>query len=189
MILFIFGKEKIIVVWDFTPEQLQDPDKVIEYLKGKCCGYSRETQLTALCWALASIYQALLNIVQHPQEKEMETRLTGSVATATPVTDTVATPTPVVDTAVTPTPAAGAVATPTPVAGNVVTPTSVTGNVVTPTPVAGTATEPENQPVPVSVDPIQKKRYTKKSVCLVRDDNDPGSSREQEEVAEPEIIT
>ncbi|PKU29737.1 ubiquitin carboxyl-terminal hydrolase 4 [Limosa lapponica baueri] len=147
------------MVWDFTTEQLQDPDKVIEYLKGKCCGYSREGQLTALCWALASTYQALLNIVQHPQEKEMETRLTGSVATATPATDTVATLTPVV------------------------------GVVATPTPVAGTATEPENQPVPVSVAPIQKKKYTEKLVHLVRDDDDPGSSREQKEESESEIIT
>ncbi|PKU33504.1 hypothetical protein llap_16188 [Limosa lapponica baueri] len=147
------------MVWDFTPEQLQDPCKVIEYLKGKCCAYSREAQLTTLCCTLASIYQTLLNFVQHPQEKERETKPTGSMATATPATDTAAIPTP------------------------------VAGNVVTPTLVTGTAAEPENQPVPVSVAPIQKKKYTKKSVRLVRDDDDPGSAREQEEEEEPEIIT
>ncbi|PKU30186.1 ubiquitin carboxyl-terminal hydrolase 4 [Limosa lapponica baueri] len=113
------------MVWDFTTEQ--DPDKVIEYLKGKCCGYSREAQLTALCWALANIYQALLNIAQHPQEKEIVTRPTDTVAT--------------------PTPAAGIVATPTPAAGVV----------ATPTPVTGTATDPENQPVPVSVAPSRRR--------------------------------
>ncbi|PKU38001.1 ubiquitin carboxyl-terminal hydrolase 4 [Limosa lapponica baueri] len=83
------------MVWDFTPEQLQDPDKVIEYLKGKCSGCSREAQLTTLCWGLASIHQTLLNTVQHPQEKERETRPTGSVTTAT----SVAAPTPGLDTA------------------------------------------------------------------------------------------
>ncbi|PKU27484.1 ubiquitin carboxyl-terminal hydrolase 4 [Limosa lapponica baueri] len=195
------------MVWDFTPKQLQDPDKVIEYLKGKCGGYSREAQLTALCWALASIYQALLNTVQHPQEKEMETRPTGSVATATSVADAVITPTPGVDTAAdavtiptpvadtaadtasTSTPVADTAATSTPVSGAVATPTPATGNVATPTPVAGTANEPENQPVPVSVAPIQKKKHTKKSVRSVRDDDDPGPSSEQEEEVEPEIIT
>lgn len=29
------------MVWNFTPEQLQDPRKVTEYLKEKCCGNSR----------------------------------------------------------------------------------------------------------------------------------------------------
>ncbi|MCQ4187479.1 hypothetical protein FK515_28195, partial [Klebsiella pneumoniae] len=56
------------MVWNFTPEQLQNPDEVIEYLKEKCHSYSKEAKLTALCWALASIYQTLLN-VQHPQEE------------------------------------------------------------------------------------------------------------------------
>ncbi|PKU34748.1 ubiquitin carboxyl-terminal hydrolase 4 [Limosa lapponica baueri] len=85
------------------------------------------------------MYQTLLDIMQHPQGKERETRLTGTTATPTLVT--------------------------------------------------GTAAEPENQPVLVSVAPIQKKKYTKKSVRSVKDDNEPGSLREQEEEAEPEIIT
>ncbi|GAB0209028.1 hypothetical protein GRJ2_003368500 [Grus japonensis] len=63
------------VVWNFTPEQLQDPDKMVEYLKGKCCGDSKETQLTALCWALATIYQTLLDSRQHhPGEREQTHR-------------------------------------------------------------------------------------------------------------------
>lgn len=123
------------MVWDFTLEQLQDADKVTEYLKGKCCGYSREAQLMALCWTLASIYQTLLSTMQDPQGKEGKTRPAGTAAA--------------------------------------------------PTPVAGTAAEPDNQPVPVSVAPIQKKKNTKKSVHLVRDDDEPGPSKEQEEETEP----
>ncbi|GAB0207330.1 hypothetical protein GRJ2_003198600 [Grus japonensis] len=127
------------MVWGFTPEQLQDPDKMVEYLKGKCCGYSKETQLAALCWALAMIYQTLLDSRQRHQGKERENRPTGTVDTQTPATGTVA--------------------------------------------------EPKDQPVPVSVTPIHKKKYTRKSVRLVKDDDEPGPSREQEEEPEPEVIT
>ncbi|GAB0195049.1 hypothetical protein GRJ2_001970200 [Grus japonensis] len=118
------------MVWSFTPEQLQDPDKMVEYLKGKCCGDSKETQLTALCWALATIYQTLLESRQH--HPEGESRPTGTAATQTPATGTVA--------------------------------------------------EPKDQPIPVSVAPIHKKKYTRKSVRLVKDDD-------EQEQPEPEVIT
>ncbi|GAB0206545.1 hypothetical protein GRJ2_003120100 [Grus japonensis] len=49
----------------------------------------------------------------------------------------------------------------------------------------GTVAEPKDQPIPVSVAPIHKKKYTRKSVRLVKDDDEPGLSREQEE-PEPE---
>ncbi|GAB0208328.1 hypothetical protein GRJ2_003298500 [Grus japonensis] len=137
------------MVWSFTPEQLQDPGKVIEYLKGKCCGYSKEAQLIALCWALASIYQTLLDSRQCPQGEERENRPTGTATTPTPMTGTVATQ----------------------------------------TPVTGTAGEPKKQPVLVSVAPIHKNKYTKKSVHSAKDDDEPGPSREQEEEPEPEVIT
>ena len=60
------------MVWKFTLKQLQDPNEGIDCLKKKkkCCGYSREAQLTALGWALANIYRTLLNIMQHPQREE-----------------------------------------------------------------------------------------------------------------------
>ncbi|KAK4820481.1 hypothetical protein QYF61_027942 [Mycteria americana] len=45
----------------------------------------------------------------------------------------------------------------------------VIGTVATPAPSAGTAAEPENQPVPVSVIPVHKKKYTRKAAHLVRD--------------------
>ncbi|GAB0207631.1 ubiquitin carboxyl-terminal hydrolase 4 [Grus japonensis] len=127
------------MVWSFTPEQLQDPDKVVEYLKGKCCGYSKETQLAALCWALATIYQTLLDSRQHHQGEERENRPTGTADTQAPATGTVA--------------------------------------------------EPKDQPIPVSVTPIHKKKYTRKLVCLVKDDDELGPSREQEEEPEPEVMT
>ena len=80
------------VVWNFTPKQLRDRDKVTEYLKGKCCGYSKEAQLIALCWALASIYQTLLDIMQHPQGEGTENRPIGTVATPALATGTAAEP-------------------------------------------------------------------------------------------------
>ncbi|GAB0208487.1 hypothetical protein GRJ2_003314400 [Grus japonensis] len=67
------------------------------------------------------------------------------------------------------------------------TPVPATDTVATQTLVTGTEGEPENQPVPVSVAPIQKKKYTKKSVRLVKDDDEPGPSQEEE--PEPEVIT
>lgn len=73
------------VVWKFTPQQIQDPVKVAEYLKEKRCPGSREEQLTALCWALATLYRALLDTSQPPQEEEEEeeNRPTSSMATQT----------------------------------------------------------------------------------------------------------
>ncbi|GAB0176012.1 hypothetical protein GRJ2_000066400 [Grus japonensis] len=53
----------------------------------------------------------------------------------------------------------------------------------------GTVAEPKDQPIPVSVAPIHKKKYTRKSVRLVKDDDELGPSREQEEEPEPEVIT
>ncbi|OPJ76193.1 hypothetical protein AV530_017869 [Patagioenas fasciata monilis] len=149
------------MVWSFTPEQLQDPVEVTEYVKEKCSSYSKEAQLTALCWALASIYQTLLNIMQCPQGEEREGKKpTGTAAASTLGPDAVAAHTP------------------------------ATGTVATQTQVAGAATESENQPVSVSVAPLQKKNYTKKSVGLVTEDDDPTPSQEQEEEeAEPEIVT
>ncbi|GAB0207422.1 hypothetical protein GRJ2_003207800 [Grus japonensis] len=134
------------MVWSFTPEQLQDPDKMVEYLKGKCCGDSKETQLIALCWALATIYQTLLDSRQH--HPEGESRPTGPAAAQAPAA----------------------------------------GPAAAQAPAAGPAAEPKDQPIPASVTPIHKKKYTRKSVHLVKDDDESGPSREQEE-PEPEVIT
>jgi len=44
-----------LVFWNFTPEKVQNPDKLVECLEEVCChpGNSRETQITAMCWGLA----------------------------------------------------------------------------------------------------------------------------------------
>ncbi|KAK4815462.1 hypothetical protein QYF61_002921 [Mycteria americana] len=65
------------------------------------------------------------------------------------------------------------------------TPTSVTDTAVTPTPTTGTAAEPGNQPVPVSVAPIHKKKsWKRKSARLERDDEKAGPSQGEEEEEE-----
>ncbi|KAK4826306.1 hypothetical protein QYF61_007153 [Mycteria americana] len=149
--------------WNFTPEQVENPKKLVEkYLEKVCChpGNTRETKITATCWGLAHGYQALFNTIQNQQGEEKvsgsDDKMTGTVATPSLVIGTVATPTTVADTA------------------------------DTPTPQTRTAAEPENQPMPVSVTPIHKKKYTRKSALLVRDEDESGSSQgEQEEEAEP----
>jgi len=46
------------VCFKLTPEQVQNPDKLVKYLQKVCChpGNSRETQITATCWGLAHAY-------------------------------------------------------------------------------------------------------------------------------------
>lgn len=41
------------MIWKFTSEQLQDPVKIISYVKRKGSDSSRDGQLTATCWAPA----------------------------------------------------------------------------------------------------------------------------------------
>ncbi|XP_071886614.1 uncharacterized protein [Anas platyrhynchos] len=58
------------MVRNFTPEQVQNPRKLVECLKDVCPdpGNTRELhQLAALCWGLAYAYQMSINIAQHPQ--------------------------------------------------------------------------------------------------------------------------
>jgi len=54
------------VLLKLTPEQVQNPDKLVKYLQNVCChpGNSRETQITAMCWGLAHTYRAMFNTVQ-----------------------------------------------------------------------------------------------------------------------------
>ena len=128
------------MLWDFTPEQVQNPVK-LEYLEEVCChpGNSREIQITAMSWGLAHAYQALFNTIQYPQGEE---KASGSKKTKTrKVTSTAATQ------------------------------TSTTGTAITPTPVTSVAAEAKDQPVPVSVAPIHKKKsWKRKSTHLERDD-------------------
>ena len=141
-----------------------------------------------MCWGLAYAYRALFNTIQYPQGKEKG-------ATPTPVTSTAATQTPTIDTAATPTPATSTAATqpattdtaaaPTPMTSTVATQTPTTGTAATQTPVPSIAAKPEDQPVPVSVTPIRKKKsWKRRSTRLERDYEETGPSREEEEEEE-----
>ena len=190
------------VFWNFTLEQVQNPEELVEHLEKVCChpDNSRETQITATCWGLAHAYRALFNTTQGEakvsgSDNKMtataapQAPATGTATTLTPATDAAATPTPATDAAASSTPVTDTAATLTPVTGTAAPPTLATGTTVTATPVTGTAAEPENQPMAASVAPVEKKKYSKRTARVAKDEGDPGSSREQEEEAEPEIIT
>lgn len=75
-----WGKFSAPDVWKFTPERLQDPYKVTEYLQGRCCGSSIEEQFTAVCWTLATLSWTQVNTRQCPHRKEEEIRPTDTMA-------------------------------------------------------------------------------------------------------------
>ena len=120
---------------------------------------------------LSRVKQLFKNTTQRsaPTTAATQTLATGTAATQTLATATAATLIPMTSTAANQTPA--------------------TGTVATQTLAMDDAAELENQPVPISIAPVQKRKYTKKSVRLVKDEGEAGPSREQEEEAEPEIIT
>jgi len=169
------------VFFKLTPEQAQNPDKLVKYLQKVCChpGNSRETQITAMCWGLAHAYRAsLFNTVQCPKGEGGGREAAGHVAGASPPAGPAATPTftaPLTSTMAAAATAAGAA------------PVSPVGMAAAPAPVpaAGIGAEPNDQPVPVAVAPGKLKKVAKRADRSGRDDNEPGSSRE----IETEIIT
>ncbi|KAK4811037.1 hypothetical protein QYF61_015741 [Mycteria americana] len=178
------------VFWNFTPEQVQNPEKLVEYLEKVCRhpGNSRETQITAMCWGLAHAYRALFNATQNPQGSGDKT--TGTAAAPTPpATGTAAAPTPpATGTAAAPTPpATGTAAAPTPPAtGTAAAPTPpATGTAAAAAPnnsVTSIAVQTGNEPVSVSVAPIHKKKsWKRKSARLEREDEGAGPSQGEEE--------
>jgi len=91
--------------------------------------------------------------------------------------------------------ATGTVASPAPPTGSAATlastvaapgPAPMVGTAAAPAPAAYTRAELENQPVLVSVAPIQRKKYAKKPVHPMKDDNEPGPSQEQKKEVETE---
>ncbi|KAM9575877.1 uncharacterized protein ACIB01_003549 [Guaruba guarouba] len=145
------------VHWNFTAEQVQNPEKLVKHLNEVCCrpGNTREEQITATCWGLAYAYRALYC-------KKQEKDVSGSDGKAT---DNTAAPSPAISTAVIPTPLKDIAA--------------------TPTPVEGTAAEPKDQSVPVSVASIIR-RCKQKATRVVMEDEDlmpllEGAASEQEE--------
>ncbi|KAK4806861.1 hypothetical protein QYF61_012582 [Mycteria americana] len=178
------------VFWNFTPEQVQNPEKLGEYLERVCHhpANSRETQITAMCWSLAHAYRALFNTIQNPQGSGDKTTGTAA-APITPATGTAAVPIP---------PATGTVAAPAPPAtGTAAVPIPpATGTAVVPAPPAtGTATaaapdnsvtsiavQTGNEPVSVSVAPIHKKKsWKRKSARLEREDEGARPSQREED--------
>lgn len=76
------------IVWNFPPEQIQNPDEVGKYLKEKCNGSSKEKKLITVCWTLANAYHTLLDTVgqqMQPEREEYESAETsGTPAAAKP---------------------------------------------------------------------------------------------------------
>jgi len=78
------------MLFKLSPEQVQNPDKLLKYLEKECChpGNSRETQITATCWGLAHAYRALFNTVQcckgEREAKEAAGTATGAAPPAGP---------------------------------------------------------------------------------------------------------
>ena len=105
-----------------------------------------------------------------------QTLATGTAATLIPMTSTVATQTPATGTVATQTLVTATAATLIPMTSTAATQTPATGTVATQTLAMDDAAELENQPVPISIAPIQKRKYTKKSVCLAKDEGEAGSS-------------
>lgn len=59
---------------------LLDSQKVTDYCQGECCGNSRQEQLSAVYWALATSYCLQFSTRQHPQGKKEEIRQTDTMA-------------------------------------------------------------------------------------------------------------
>ncbi|KAK4830583.1 hypothetical protein QYF61_011818 [Mycteria americana] len=84
---------------NFSPEQVKNPEKLVDYLEKVCChpSNSRETEITAMFWGLAHAYRALFNTIQYPQREEKvsgpDDKMTGTAPTPTSSTGTATTPT------------------------------------------------------------------------------------------------
>ncbi|XP_061226052.1 probable endopeptidase p60 [Neopsephotus bourkii] len=179
------------VLWNFTTEKVQNPEKFVKYLNEVCChpGLTREGQTMATCWGLAYAYRALFNTIQHLQREKIvsgsDGKATDNAATLTP--NTAATPTLVTITAATQTPTAtDSTATPdtpatpalvtstataqtltstdstaTPAPSTAATPAPATNTAATLTTVIITAAKPEDQLMPISVAPVRKGKKKK----------------------------
>jgi len=126
-------------------------------------------------WGLAQAYRAsLFTTIQRSKGEEGGNEVIITVADAAPPTSSADTPAP-------PTGTVDATAT-----TAVAAPAPTVGRATAPIPATGTIAGRENQPMPVSVAPMQKKKYAKTSVRPVRDDNEPGPSQKQKKEAEPD---
>ncbi|KAK4806769.1 hypothetical protein QYF61_005565 [Mycteria americana] len=180
--------------WNFIPEQVQNPEKLAEYLEKVCRqpANSREIEITAMCWGLAHAYRSLCNTIQNPQGEE---KVSGS---DDKTTDNTATPAPAAtSTVVAPDPAATGTAAilALPETGTAVTlAPAMTSTAATPAPpvtatvgysrppATDNAVQSVNKLLSVSLAPIHKKKYWKrKSARSEREDEKAGPSQREEE--------
>jgi len=168
------------VCFKLTPEQIQNPDKLVKNLQKVCChpGNSRETQITSMCWGLAHSYRAsVFNTVQRLKGERGGNEAAGTDAAppagpaAPPAQQAVTAP-------LTGTTAATA-------AGFASVSPAGTAAAPAPAPAAGISAEPNDQPVPVAVAPVKLKKDAKRADRSGRDDHEQGSSQE----IETEIMT
>lgn len=75
----ILKKYSAPMIWKFTPEQIQDPDKMAEYLKESCCGSSRQAWSCAGPWLLPTTHC----YCTAPSGEGKESRPTSTMATDT----------------------------------------------------------------------------------------------------------
>ncbi|XP_033930272.1 uncharacterized protein [Melopsittacus undulatus] len=167
------------VHWNFTAEQLENPEKLVEHLNKVCCHPSntREEQITATCWGLACAYRALICKVQ-------ERDVSGSDDKAT---DNTAAPSP----AIIPTPLKDTAATATTLKDTADTPTPLKNTTATQTPVEGTAAESKDQSMLAPFASIIRRRCKQKATHVVMEDEElmpflEGATSEQEEDEEDE---
>jgi len=164
------GQWAPLVFFKLTPEQVQDPDKLVKYLQKVCCrpGNSRDTNHCNVLGSGPRLPSCPVHTVQRPKGErggsEAAGTATGAAAPAGPAA-------PPAQQAVTGPLTGTAAAT---AAG--AAPVSPAGTAVAaaPAPAAGRAAEPNDQPVPVAVAPVKLKKDVKRADHSGRDDNEPG---------------
>jgi len=154
----------------FTPEQVQNLDKLVKYLQKVCChpGNSRETQITAMCWGQAHAYRVLFNTVQCSKGERGGNEAAGAAAGAAPPAGLAAPPAQQAVTA----PPTGTTAAAATMAGAAPVCPAGTAAAPAPAPAAGIAAEPNDQPAPVAVAPVKLKKDAKRADRSGRDDNE-----------------
>ncbi|XP_058709019.1 uncharacterized protein LOC131586178 [Poecile atricapillus] len=141
--------------WEFSREQIQNPDEVGKYLEEYCCDDSKKKNIIAISWALAYAYRTLLDTVRQADK-----------SAATPVTPAAAKPAAKPDSE--PKPAAKPDSEPKPAAKPDSEPKPVAKPDSEPKPVA----KPDSEPKPVSVAPTTRgMKFKTKTDRPVDDDN------------------
>ncbi|XP_058710220.1 uncharacterized protein LOC131586907 [Poecile atricapillus] len=141
--------------WEFSLEQIQNPDEVRKYLEENCCDDSKKKNIIAISWALAYAYHTVLDTIGQADK-----------SAATPVTQAAAKLAAKPDSE--PKPAAKPDSEPKPVAKPNSEPKPAAKPDSEPKPVA----KPDSKPKPVSVAPTTRgMKFKTKTDRPVDDDN------------------